>query len=437
MLRTSRLAVLCLSLAPPAFAQPEPAMEAIGPFTKIASNATYGCRRPHGFGLYDAGVDTTFLCWNGGGMSVYGRTYQHGTKTWSPIKEITHNNWTTTYAYHDYPNMAQAPDGRLLITFAQHTKELHISRARQPHDLLGEWDETVIDRKTGYPMIFSWRDKVYIFYIVNEDLKWPHRSFGCIRSDDSGASWSDHVPAIDSAKQDPDHIDEVYADHFMIVPGRAGGPDKIQFTWVMRGGPKGHNQGSRSAYFAYFLPDTGTWEAVDGTGLGDLIDYAEMNANCVFQDTGPVPEGRSINTTMSSYHTDGRPFILYEFERATWQASWTGQKWEHENLGKQVVDDLQRLPDGSHRMLISPGGQPSLQLRVQDAAGGPWQTVMDEKIPYQDGANRTWSIGFIDDARPELEAVMSQLNNTEERTNYRGVWPVWVLDVRSCLGGQP
>jgi len=402
----------------------------VGPFVKIATNATYGCRRPHGFGLYDAAVNQTFVCWNGGGMSVFARAYDHATATWGEARELRHNDWTTTYAYHDYPNMAQAPDGRLVIAYALHSKELHLLRSPQPHSLDGEWTHTMIPFKAAYPMIFRHGDSLYVFNSVSDDLGWPYRSFGYRRSDDNGATWSDHIPAIDSAKQDPDHIDEVYCNHFVIEPGRDGRPDRIHFTWFLHGGPHGHNQGSRDAYFAYFIPSTGRWQAVDGTDLGEVIDYRETLDHCTVRSTGPVLDKLTIGTTISSYRPDGTPFVLYNYLGTSYEDTWTGTAWRSEPLGKFNVDDIQRLPDGSHRLLVVPPGQKWLRLMTQPAAGGAWTTIFESDIPYQDGADKTWSMGFIDDARPEVEVLLSQLKWHDERTNYRGEWPVWILDTR-------
>ena len=411
------------------------------PFTKLASNATYGCRRPHGYGLFDAKANKTFVCWNGGGMSVFGRAYDHAKHQWSRIKEIHRNEYFGKWDYHDYPNMAQAPDGRLIVTWAKHVRYLEVARAKEPHNLTGEWEHRVLSKGLqGYPIIFTFRDTVYIFYIMNADRKWPQRTFGYVKSTDSGATWSENILAIDSQKKDPDKIDEVYMYHFHIEPADGQHPDRVQFNWVMRGGPKGHNKGSRNLYFAYFLPDTGTWQSVDGTDLGDWIDLDEMLAHCIVRKTGPVLNGRAINSIVSSYLPDAAPFVMYEFHREAWQATWTGKEWRHDRFDKRLnVRAMRRMPDGSHRLLVAPPGQPSVLIYEGPGEAGKWRKTFEHKIPYEDGANRTWSMCFIDNGRPEVDILMSQLDNTKEQEDVSGKWPVWVLrtDMPSGLTPAP
>ncbi|MDP0494937.1 MAG: BNR-4 repeat-containing protein [Verrucomicrobiota bacterium JB024] len=402
-------------------------------FTKLASDATYGCRRPHGYGLYDPEVDMTFVCWNGPGMSVMGRAYDHVTGEWTPEQEIHHLNYTGTWDYHNYPNMAQAPDGSLLITWADHSDNLQLARSPAPHEMEGEWSYQMIGEYNNcYPTIIRNGDRVYIFYSQTKDIRWPYRPFGYVYSDDSGKTWSEHIPAWDSAKLDPDHIDEVYAFHYSIQPADGEHPERIHFVWVMRGGPNGHNQGSRNVYFATFIPETSTWQSVDGTDLGELIDLDEMLAHCVLLDTGPMLNERLVNRVLCSWYTDGTPFVIYNKRAECWQATYEDGQWKHERLEDLYAKDLERMPDGSHRLLLSPANQTLLEIREQKEKGGEWGRTFVRTVPYEDGADRTWSMAFIDDARPEVDILMSQLQVGQEKKDYSGRWPVWSLDTSSA-----
>ncbi len=415
-----------------ATAKPEaqaPAQTTDAAFTKIASSATYGCRRPHGYGVYDPEVDMTFVCWNGPGMSVLGSYYDHVTGEWAPERELCHQEFYSTYDYHNYPNMVQAPDGRLLITWTDHSTDLKLVRSPDPHDMEGEWEYQVIEEENNcYPMIIRVGERVYIFYSQTKDIHWPYRPFGYVYSDDSGKTWSEHIPAIDSQQADPARIDEIYAFHYSVQPADGENPDRVHFVWVMRGGPNGHNQGSRNAYFATFLPDTGTWQSADGTDLGEEIDLDEMLASCVVLDTGSMPDERLINRMLCSYYEDGNPFVIYNKRNECWQATWEDGGWQHQRLEDIYAKDLERMPDGSHRILLAPGSQSSMEIREQQHKGGEWVKTFERAVPYADGADRTWSMAFIDDSRPEVDILMSQLKLGQEKKDYSGRWPVWTVD---------
>ncbi|QYY35805.1 BNR-4 repeat-containing protein [Ruficoccus sp. ZRK36] len=407
-------------------------------FTRLASDATYGCRRPHGYGLYDPVVDKTFVCWNGPGMSVMGRSYDHATGQWTPEQEIHRLEYYGTWDYHNYPNMAQAPDGSLLVTWADHSDNLQLARSPAPHEMEGDWEYQLIEEENNcYPMIITVGERVYIFYSQTKDIHWPYRPFGYVYSDDSGRTWSKHIPAIDSAQQDPDRIDEVYAFHDILQPADGEHPDRVHFVWVMRGGPNGHNMGSRNAYFATFLPESGTWQSADGTDLGELIDFDEMLAHCVLVDTGPQTEERLINRVLVSWYPDGTPFVVYNLRKNSWLAVWEDGAWKHEQIADLYAKDLERMPDGSHRLLLAPGTQVKVEIREQQHRGDPWVKTFEREIPYDNGADRTWSMGFIDNARPEVDILMSQLKIGQEKKDYSGKWPVWSVDTSSAEEPQP
>ena len=74
--------------------------------------------------------------------------------------------------------------------------------------------------------------------------------------------------------------------------------------------------------------------------------------------------------------------------------------------------------------------QPSLVVKELIQQGGTWQSMFEDAIPYQNGADRSWSMGFIDDGQPELDILISQINSDEEKTNHAGEWPVWSVDTR-------
>lgn len=401
------------------------------PFFQVASNATYGCRRPHGFGLYDEAVRQSFVCWNGPGMSVMGRAYDHTSGQWSAPKTIAPLDYYGKWDYHNYPNMAQSPDGRLVVVWADHCENLQMACAVQPHDLMGPWESRIIaENRNAYPMVITHGEAIYVFYSVDEERAWPYRSFGYIKSTDNGETWSEHVRAIDSEKMDPDHIDEIYAFHFQVEPGTF---NRIQMTWVMRGGPNGHNMGGRNAYFAYFIPSTGCWQGADGEDLGEWINFEEMLDHCLIKDTGAYLSGYPVDKIMSSYFSDGTPLVIYNLDGAAQQAVWVDGGWQHKPLSDLSAKSIRRMPDGGLRVLLASSSQTKMEILQLNQKCGNWERVFEADVPYENGADRTWSMSFIDVGRPELDVLMSQIDKGQEKNDYSGRWPVWAVDTR---GGE-
>ena len=403
-------------------------LKLVGNFIKLADNASYGSRRPHGYGLYNENAEKTFVTWNGRGMSVYARAFDHADQVWTDTYLIWENEYFDTFDYHNYPNMAQAPNGSLLIAYADHVNSLYLLRSLEPNTITGEWEHQLVNEElNGYPMIFTHGDTVYIFYIRNDDDNWPYRSFGYVTSSDNGATWSEHKVAIDSAQVDPDKIDEVYADHFEVEPGGDGQPDRVHFTWVMRGGPEGHNQGSKNLYFAYFVPDSETWQAVDGTDLGEHIDYNEMIGHCVVYDTGPVLDGRAIEGSASTYFDDGTPVVVFNLSGQGGQmAIYENGLWTTERVSNLGIRDIKRNVNGGLRML----GENNQIIEVRNLADrdASWEFGYRAFIPYENYANSTTSASFIDNGLRELEVLLHQVDRNLWTDDYSGRWPVWVID---------
>tara|TARA_R100000027_G_scaffold61790_2_gene53422 strand:- start:2297 stop:3616 length:1320 start_codon:yes stop_codon:yes gene_type:complete len=395
-------------------------------FTRVASNATYGCRRPHGYGFYDSQVDSTFVCWNGPGMTILGRSFDHESGVWSEDTVIKPLAFYGKWDYHNYPNMAAAPDGHILVAWADHCESLQVSRSEFPSDLSGDWTEmTVSTSRPAYPMLFSSGEKMYLFYSVDEERSWPYRSFGYVVSEDNGQTWSEHRRGIDTEKKDPDHIDEIYAYHFFVVD--EPGEERVQFSWVMRGGPNGHNRGSRNGYFASFIPSTGTWQGADGIDLGEWIDFDEMLDHCLVADTGPILKGYGIDKIVSATLPDSSPIVVYNLGGSAHQAEWDGEAWQSSKISDLNAKSIRELSDGTLRLLVAPPSQPSIEVLERTPGGGHWTPVFSAPVPYDNGATSTWSMSFIENARLDLEILMSQIERGQEKVDYSGSWPVWAV----------
>ncbi|MFP4354362.1 MAG: BNR-4 repeat-containing protein [Phycisphaerae bacterium] len=413
-------ALLLTSLPAPGWAQNKSGWEV----RTIASNATYGCRRPFGAGVYDPDTNSTTVCWNGEGMSVYARRFDHKTATWGPARRVWKNAWFTKWDYHNYPTVVLAPDGHLLIFFFQHSSKAYMLRSPSPGAIEGTWTRTLLPAsRPAYPMPIVCGEEVYLFYSRSDNISQAYRTYRYIKSADNGKTWSQPRMAIDSQQKVPGRFDEVYAIDCHVVPAAAGRPARIQLTWEMHGGP-GHNIGSRNNHFVYFLPRTGKFQAVDGTDLGEWVDFTEMENKCVVHRGGARtghPMGYSITTASLS---DAAPLVLYRDGAKRFLAVWDGQAWTQRPTPPST-GDIARTSEGRLRIF----GSASRQLAIHESADGgkSWRKVWAGAFPHADGSDSTCNRGLITNAHPDIPAMLCGKNSQTSKSDYSGRWPVVII----------
>ena len=214
--------------------------------SRIADNATYGCRRSFGWGIYDATAQRTVVTWNGPGMSICVRAFDHATGSWGEPLIAQTLSFRGTWDYHNYPTLVLAPDGHFLVFYCEHGRAAHLLRSSRPHDIGGTWTRQRIGSDGNcYPHPVVMSDNVYFFYsktMGGNVMTSVHRSYRLIRSTDSGATWSAPVTVIDSDRRDPERYDEVY----LHSDARDHERGLIHLGWEMHGGPNGHNGGVRN-----------------------------------------------------------------------------------------------------------------------------------------------------------------------------------------------
>ncbi|OAM90069.1 BNR-4 repeat-containing protein [Termitidicoccus mucosus] len=410
-------------------------------FEKIVTNQSSSCRRPFGAGLYDEASNQTYICWNGPGMSVYVRAYDHATETWGAAVEICHLTYTAQYDYHDYPVLTLAPDGRLHVYFCQHANKLYQLRAPDPHSIAGAWTKTEIGSDlNAYPMPVVAGSDIWLFYSKNNDSAWPYRTYRYIKSTDSGATWSAPVTIIDTAKLDPQKFDEVYAWGFDYDADS----QRIGLTWTMAGSTA-HNAAHKGLYFAWFNTTNNSLSNAAGASLGASIAYDELASCRVVDATGDpadTTKGHHYPFTSPQPALDGvtsQPLVAYGFyDPVTGSESircsrWNGSAWVENIIQANVksFSDLRR--NGVAELIALYHYSGNILMKSSLDGGATWEQVSAGAVPFniaEDGCDKVAELLFLDSIKAPITAFLGL--SFEDTTkpggyNYDGVFPVYII----------
>ncbi len=391
--------------------------------TRHATNGTYGCRRAFGFGVYNPAADRTAICWNGEGMSIYAREYDHRARVWSDVTLIQALNHTTKWDYHNYPCIVLAPDGRYLIFNCKHGGAAYMMRAPLAGTIAGQWERRQIaNDRCAYPMPVVVGDTVHLFYSSNAGDR--YRTYRMIASRDNGQTWSHPTTLIDSGNLEPEHYNTVYVHGFSVVPGKAGGrAARILIGWEMASGPLGHNQGGHGNYFAWYDCGTRRMYSAAGEDLGPTVDWEAMAGKCRINDA-KSPTTRLFNyTTLPEMLPDGSVAVAYALEGKSVIARWANGRWVSTaaDFGGRPLD-YQRTWEGRYRILAGRQGG----LGVWESADGVtgWREVSHTPIPHENGSTGA-AAAFIDDFRPEVQWMACCYSGKTYLSDYSGRWPVF------------
>ncbi|MDR1009619.1 MAG: BNR-4 repeat-containing protein, partial [Opitutaceae bacterium] len=407
-------------------------------FDKIATNQSSSCRRAFGAGLYDEVSNQTYICWNGPGMSVFVRAYDHATETWGAAQEICHLTYTNQYDYHDYPVLTLAPDGKLLIYFCQHANKLYQLKAPDPHSIAGAWTKTEIgDDLNAYPMPVVAGADIFLFYSKNNDSSWPHRQYRYIKSSDSGATWTAPATIIDTEKTDPQKFDEVYGWGFYYNEGTK----RIGLTWTMAGGAS-HNAAHKGLYFAWFDTTNNNITTVAGASLGGSVVHSEL-AGCLVNGaigdhTDPVKGHHYPFTSPQPAfdHISGQPVIAYGYydpntgRQSIRCSRWTGAAWVDSIIQQNVksFSDIRQNGIGELVALYHYSG--NILMKSSQDGGVTWEQVSAGAVPFSDGCDKVAELNFLDNIKAPLTAFLGLgFDDTTKPGgyNYDGVFPVYII----------
>ncbi|MDR2675449.1 MAG: BNR-4 repeat-containing protein, partial [Opitutaceae bacterium] len=424
------------------------ALDEQGPFVmafdelSAAAGAGYSssCRRPFGAGLYDSVSNKTYVCWNGPGMDILVRAYDHDAGAWGAPVLVCDLNYTARYVYHNYPVMRLAPDGRLVIYFCDHSNKLFQAKAPAPNSIEGAWARTEISADlTAYPMPVVAGNDIYVFYSKNNDINWPYRAYRYIKSTDNGATWSAPFTIIDSEKNDPQKYDEVYAWGVDYDPD-AG---RIGITWTMAGGPA-HNSSDKNLYFAWLNLATGAMLNAAGASQGPIVNNSDLPDCLVVAATGD-PTAASwgkqhpfTNPTPVRDLLTGNPIIAYGFHDAGAAkdsircARWDGAAWADSlvQLNAKAFGDLRNHGDGEIHAIYQTGN--SILVKVSQDRGATWEQVSAGAIPFAGQDDKAGELTFIENGRPDAFAFLGTYFEDATKpelggNNYDGIFHTYIV----------
>lgn len=401
-------------------------------FRKVAQNASFGCRRTKSAGYYDETVNKTFYCWNGEGMDVWVGAFDHATGQFDENHLVVVNNMKTTWDYHNYPVMVQAPDGSPLIFYCRHSSEMY-QLTGKPHSVSDGFElKTISTDLTCYPYAVKAQEDIYVFYSRNDDLSHPYRSLNYIKSGDSGKTWEPAVTVVDSQKADPQRFDEVYMCDACYLPNNGPYPDRIQFTWSMWGGPNGHASQGQGAYLAYLsLEDLKVYSPA-GKCMSELLGYHDMIEHCQVSLVPATSEvSHSVQLIASSALPEtGAPIALVGGNDETGAAHITCHKFNGVSWDVSIVEEGVR---SLHDLCV--GGDPadlSIAYFVGPYAvtrrydGGKWTLDAMAEIPFEEKTDSVTYINFIHGYGKGVIGFLAKVELAQSHINYEGVWPVYL-----------
>jgi hypothetical protein len=403
----------------------------------LASNYSSTCRRSFGAGLYDVAAEKTFVCWNGPGMSICVRAYDHAKRSWSGEVMACKLDYAKRYVYHNYPVMRLAPDGRLVVYFCNHSGQLFQVKAPHAHSIDGDWTKTEISvDQNAYPMPVVAGKNIYVFYSKNDEITWPYRTYRYVKSADGGVTWTEPATVIDSEKKEPSKFDEVYASGICYNPESG----RIGITWSMGGG-KAHYSASRDLYFAWFNTRTDRMENAAGRDLGKTILFGKLDACCVIKSPGDpdAPDRRMrypITRPQPSFISKtGVPVIAFGIYKPgtgdlTCFMRWEGSTWKFKSMlpKAKTFFDFEKTGPEEFRILCRDG---SMFMIYRSAnAGLSWSECSSAKINFTGKSNRTPEITFIDDSHPPVIGFLGTTFSDPAKEggyNYDGIFHNYII----------
>ncbi|RAV03026.1 BNR-4 repeat-containing protein [Paenibacillus sp. YN15] len=412
---------------------------------KIAQNGSFGCQRPVGAGYYDAEANKTFVVWNGPEMDIYVRAYCHSACCWERKIRVVSNSMTGRWDYHNYPAMIQSPDGRPRIYYAKHAHELYQLSAPHPHSLEGEWTRSTISQNRNcYPAPVTAGDDMLLFYSCNDDNRYPYRTYRFIRSGDNGTSWSEPVTIIDSGRSDPEKFDEVYMFGTEYEPANSEHQGRIHLAWSMWGGPQGHASQGKGCFYASLNLSEGHLYSADGADLGGCLQYDDMMTRGLIETAVPG-EGWShtVMCPVAVYDPIAKmPVVAYGYrDQAAPEGKVRAAVWSEGAWSVQTIDDTTfefrdleyDAASGTLRLIYLSG----TRLVVCRRGEKEWIREETVEIPFENGAEYAPYVNFIHDHRPEVHAILGQINWEEAFTDYTGKWSILAVGAAACCGNSP
>lgn len=352
-------------------------------------------RRPVAPGLYDPISNQSYISWMGGGSDIFAAYYDHASDTWFPDAgsssfKVDDGPFLNK---HNYPVMAQTPDGHIHLFYGAHNSTLYQVRSNQPNDITSGFTTgplAVTDDAT-YPMPFvDDAGDMYVFYRETTPFagsRTDDRPKYLIRSSDNGLSFSEPTQVIGHNRSD--RMDEIYMGQIRHESGLGGGQEKLHMTWTLAGGGvqgHAHDRFHKNLYYAWMDPATDLFYDAGNNLLGSSIDEFESDNNALVLDTG-VPDARLEIDYVQLVETqaDGDPLVIFnqlgQLKRAVWDASTA--LWDIAEIAT-LASDSDALYDMTE---IGPDEFVLMGLVDDSADGGPERVA---NLWYSNDGGESW-----------------------------------------------
>lgn len=395
----------------------------------LAEHASFACRRPVGEGYFDKNSNKTILCWNGPGMDVYLREYDHETRSFSEEVCICKNHMFGKWDYHNYINMVDRGDGTPVLFQAIHSQRLYMITKEDS----GEWKKILVNEdQVCYPAPISVDGIVYVFYSKNDEISYPYRTYRYIKSMDGGKNWSDPVTILDSERSMKNRFDEIYMCGSELTS--VGGKHFVQLTWTMWGGPNGHASQGKGAYFVQFCLEDEMLYAADGERLGKRVGYRQMVEKCLIEEAEPNEEfSHTCAGPVSVRCKDGIPYVVYgirgkeEYRQGKIRMAYMSEGiWKTQDLVNDCFNVEDMCVHQEFMEFVAAQGDKVTVYRA-DPQSGECTLRSATTVPRRNGANTFYYINYIDNHQKELQLMVGMGQNNTAESSYKGMWDIILL----------
>ena len=405
----------------------------------VTNSSSLSGDRATNVALYDSVSHKTFIAFAGPQMDPQVVDYDHNTKTFTDPVTVA----SAKPDYHNYPRMAMANDGHLIVIYTDSPHALYMSKSPKAHSSDGTWNvKTINGDKPTYPCLTkSSTGDLYVFYrSYAKEIAVDYRPLHYVKSTDDGESWSAPRKAIDTGIKDRSqgwytvfNMNEVYADCPRVEPAHGNTQERFLMGWTMAGGGQGqniHNNYHKDAHFAYFYPSTDTFANAEGDDLGDAIIGINKIRSCRVFNSGPLDETnkRIVDYYFApSYLSDnGYPVMVFNFNRTLISATWTGSSWEHNEILKDAaynVFDMEKTGSGDFRLFYP---QKDVNIFITSDGGTNWEK--EHQVEVEDGVSK---VVLVENARSDLyfvalEGDFGRYESTYDERQYEGTYRVYM-----------
>ena len=404
----------------------------------VTNSSSLSGDRATNVALYDSVSNKTFIAFAGPQMDPQVVDYDHNTKTFTDPVTVASANPD----YHNYPRMAMANDGHLIVIYTDSPRTLYMSKSPKAHSSDGTWNvKTINEDKPTYPCLTkSSTGDLYVFYRSYEkEIAVDYRPLHYVKSTDDGESWSAPRKAIDTGIKDipfmvfNNNLNEVYADCPRVEPAHGNIQERFLMGWTMAGGGQGqniHNNYHKDAHFAYFYPSTDTFANAEGDDLGDAIIGINKIRSCRVFDSGPLDETnkRIVDYYFApSYLSDnGYPVMVFNFNKTLISSTWTGSSWEHNEILKDAaynVFDMEKTGSEDFRLFYP---QKDVKIFITSDGGTNWKK--EHQVEVEDGVSK---VVLVENARSDLyfvarEGDFGRYESTYDERQYEGTYRVYM-----------